>query len=115
MREPAAGVGDVDAVGAVGLHQLGLLGQLLGGRHVGHHQEAGDVHAELAGGGDVLGGDVGLGAVGGDADRADAEVVGVAELLDGADAGQQQRGQAGPREVGRGGLDPLPVGVCPGP
>ena len=30
---------------------------------------------------DVLGGDVGLGAVGGDADRADAEVVGVLELV----------------------------------
>ncbi len=58
--EPAAGVGDVDAVSAVGLHELGLSGQLLGrGGHVGEHQEAGDVHAELAGGGDVLGGDVG--------------------------------------------------------
>ncbi len=30
--------------------------------HVAHHQEAGDVHAEVAGLGDVLGGDVGLGA-----------------------------------------------------
>ena len=91
--QPAAGVGDVDAVRAVGLHQLGLLGELLGRRHVGQHQESGDVHAELAGGGDVLGGDVGLGAVGGDADRADAEVAGVLQLVDGADAGQQQRGE----------------------
>ena len=69
--QPAAGVGDVDAVRAVGLHQLGLLGELVGGGHVAHHQEPGDVHAEFAGGGDVLGGDVGLGAVGGDPHRAD--------------------------------------------
>ena len=54
-----------------------------------------DVHAELAGGGDVLSGDVGLGAVGRDADRPDAEVVGVLEVVDRADAGQQQGGQGG--------------------
>ena len=94
---------------------MACCGQLAGGRHVAHHQEAGDVHAELAGGGDVLGGDVGLGAVGGDPDRADAEVVGVLELLDGADAGQQQRGEPGVGDVRGGGLDPLPVGVRPGP
>jgi len=60
-----------------------------------HHQEARDVHADLAGGGDVLGGDVGLGAVRRDADRAHAEVVCVFQLGDGADARQQQRGQPG--------------------
>lgn len=43
--EAAAGVGDVDAVGAVGLHELGLAGEFGGFRHVGHHQESGDVHA----------------------------------------------------------------------
>ena len=35
------------------------------GAHVAHHQEADGVHAELARGRDMLGGDVGLGAVGG--------------------------------------------------
>jgi hypothetical protein len=34
---------------------------------VAHHQEADGVHAEFACGGDVLRGDVGLGAMGGDA------------------------------------------------
>ena len=86
-----------------------------GAGHVGHHQEAGDVHAELAGGGDVLGGDVGLGAVGGDADRADAEVVGALQVVDGADAGQQQGGEPGVLQHRCGGLDPLPVGVGAGP
>ncbi len=52
-------VGDVDAVRAIRFHQLGLLGQFLGRRHVAHHQEARDVHADLAGGFDVLRGDVG--------------------------------------------------------
>ena len=33
---------------------------------------------------------------------------------DGADAGQDQRGQPGPVHVGRGDLDPLPVGVAAG-
>jgi hypothetical protein len=61
--EPTAWVGDVDAVCAVGLHERGLSSQLLGRSHVGEHQEALDVHADLAGGGNVLGGDVGLGAI----------------------------------------------------
>ena len=80
---------------AVGLHQLGLRGQLGGLGHVAHHQEAGDVHAQLAGGGDVLRGDVGLGAVGGDPHRAHAERVRALEVVDRADAGQQQRGEPG--------------------
>ena len=69
-RQPSAGVGDIDAVRAVALHQLGLRGERVGLDHVAHHQEAGHVHAQVAGGGDVLRGDVRLGAVGGDAHRA---------------------------------------------
>ncbi len=102
-RQPAAGVGDVDAVGAVGLHQLGLLGEFGGGRHVGEHQEARDVHADLAGHRDVLGGDVGLGAVGGDPDRADPQGVRRLQVVHRADTGQQQRRQAGVREDRGGG------------
>ena len=114
--QAAAGVGDVDAVRAVGLHQLGLLGELRGRGHVAHHQEAGDVHAEVAGGGDVLGGDVGLGAVGGDPHRADAEVVGALEVVDGADAGQQQRGEPGVRDGRRRRPRSTPSRCCePGP
>ena len=58
--------------------------------------------------------DVGLGAVGGDAYGPDAEVVGPLELVDGAHAGQQQRRESSLLEHGRGGLDPLPVGVAAG-
>lgn len=109
--EAAAGVGDVDAVGAVGLHELGLAGEFGGFRHVGHHQESGDVHAQFAGGGDVLGGDVCLGAVGGDAYGADAQCVGLLEVVHRADAGEQQGGgDRLPYGVGDR-LDPLPVGV----
>lgn len=112
--EPTAGVGDVDAVRAVGLHHPGLLGEGPRGRHVGHHQEAGHVHAQLACGGDVLGRHVRLRAVRGDAHRADPEGVGALELGDGADAGQQERGEDGVLDGVRGGFDPLPVGVAAG-
>ena len=79
MVSAAAGVGDVDAVRAVGLHQLGLLRPARRASAMWLIiRKPDDVHAELARGGDVLGGDVGLGAVGGDAHRADAERVGAA-------------------------------------
>ena len=110
VQRPAA-VGDVDAVGAVVLHQLGLGGQRIRGDHVAHHQEAGDVHAEVARGPDVLAGDVGLGAVGRDANRAHPDGMGVLQLVDGADAGQKERGELGVgHDIGHR-LDPLPVGV----
>jgi len=110
--EAAARVDDIDAVGAVGLHHFRLLGEAFGGVELAHHQEPGDVHAELAGGGDVLGGDVGLGAVGGHPDRPDADLVGAFEVVGGADAGKDQRCQPGVREVGGGDFKPLPVGVA---
>ena len=106
--EPAAGVGDVYAVGAVGLHERGLPGELVCGGQVAHHQEPGDVHAEVPGGADVLGRDVGLGAVGRDADRADTEGVGVLQLGDRADTGQQQG-----REGGAGRCSPRPPRSTP--
>lgn len=108
------GVGDVDAVGAVRLHELGLPGERGGFVHVRHHQEAGDVQAELAGVGDVLSRDVGLGAVCGYADGPHAQLERALELADGADPGEQERGQAGPVDGGRRRLDPLPVGIAAG-
>jgi hypothetical protein len=76
------------------------------------HEEPGDVHPQLAGLTDVLGGDVGLGGVGGDPHGPDPEVVGLLQLVQGADAGQQQRGQSRVvHDLGRG-ADPLPVGVA---
>jgi hypothetical protein len=89
-QQVAGGVGDVDAVGAVALHQPGLLDQAFGAVHVGHHQKADGVHVELSGQGDVLFGHIGLGAVGGDADGVHPQVAGHAQVIDGADAGQQQ-------------------------
>ena len=44
QQGPSA-VGHIDAVRAVGLHQLRLASQLPRRCHVGHHQKAGDVHA----------------------------------------------------------------------
>ncbi len=57
----------VDAVRAIALHQLGLLRPARPAiDHVAHHQEARHVHAEIACAADMLLGDVGLGAMGGD-------------------------------------------------
>jgi hypothetical protein len=97
------------------LHQARLLGERLRRREVAHHEEPGDVHPELAGGGDVLRGDVGFGAVRRHPHGARAQVVGAAQLGVGAEPRQQQCREPGALEdVGRG-LDPLPVGVAARP
>ncbi len=96
---------------AVAFHQLGLRGELLGRTHVAHHQEAGHVHAEVARVFDVLLRNIRLGAVSRDAHRAHAEVEGMAQVLNGADAGQQQRRELGVLDDFGDGFDPFPIGV----
>lgn len=113
-QQSPARVGHVDAVCAVGLHELGLPGQLFGRSHVAHHQEAGHVHAQFACGRDVLSRDVGLGAMGSHANGADSKTRRAFQGLDGADARQKQRRQPGSFELWRCGFDPLPVGVRAG-
>jgi hypothetical protein len=83
-RHGAAGVGHVDALGAVAFHQLALRGQLLGGDHVAHHQEADGVHAEETRVLDVLLRHVGFGAWWRCAAR---RLVGRLQVMHGADAG----------------------------
>ncbi|MDT4873851.1 hypothetical protein FQZ97_1091170 [compost metagenome] len=76
-----------------------------------HHQKAHGVHAQLAGVLDVLLRDIRLGAVGRHAHHASARVIGVLQIVDSADSGQQQGGDLRvPHHVG-GGFDPLQVGV----
>lgn len=84
--QPPTRVGDIDAVSARVLHELGLGGELSGWCHVGEHEEPGDVHAEFAGAPNVLVGDIGLGAVRGDAYRGDTERVGALDVGEGADS-----------------------------
>ncbi|MNE55858.1 hypothetical protein D3C80_1507230 [compost metagenome] len=64
-----------------------------------HHQEADGVDAHLGGHADVLLGDVGLGAVGGDADGRHAAVHRHLQVVDRADARQQQGGHLGLLEL----------------
>ncbi|EWS63717.1 hypothetical protein Y695_03047 [Hydrogenophaga sp. T4] len=97
--------------GPIALHQLGLLGQALRCLHVAHHQKAHRFHAEVARVFDVLARDVGLGAVGGHAHNVRAGVVGSFQVVHGADAGQQQRGDLRVFDHTGHGLDPLDVGV----
>ena len=78
-------------------------------------REARDVHAELASLGDVLDRNVGLGAMGRDANRPHADAVGSFEILDRPDARKQQGGE---HTVGQdiGDLfEPLPIGMCAEP
>ena len=87
----AAGVGDVDTLCAVGLHQQRLPGEVGRRDHVRHHQEAHGIHAELARVFHVLFGNVGLGAVGCDPHRARPGLVGLLQVMDGGDAGNEKR------------------------
>ena len=91
VHEQRAGrVGDVRALAAGVDHDPGLLGQLLRGGAVRHHQEARRSPCPGRGRREVLRRDVGLGAVRGDAHHARAGVVRAAQVVDGADAGHQQ-------------------------
>lgn len=84
------GVHAVDHVSPAVLHFPGLLEQLLGLDHVGHHQEADCLQTEFLGHADVLLGDVRFRAVGGDAGDRGAEVGDGAQVLGRADARDQQ-------------------------
>ena len=86
----AGRVGNVNAVGAVALHEQRLADQLLGAGHVRHHQETHGVQAQRARLADVLLRDVGLGAMGGHADGAHAQVFGHEQVVHGADARNQE-------------------------
>ncbi|MCY1511327.1 hypothetical protein D9M68_457430 [compost metagenome] len=89
------GVGHIHAGGAVALHQLRLLRQLLAGQHVAHHQEADGVHAQLASVFDVLTRDVRLGAVSSHTYHSSTCVVRILEVMHRADARQQQGSDLG--------------------
>ena len=109
-KKGAAGIGHVDAVRAILLHQPGLARQRLGRIHVRHHQESGDIHAELARELDVLLRDVGLGAVGRDAHRPRARLVGLAQVVNRPDPGKQERGELRMLQGIGGGGDVVEVG-----
>ena len=109
--ERAAGVHHVAAGRAVAFHELGLPRQRPRFGHVAHHQEADGLHAQMAGVLDVLARDVGLGAMRGHAHHAHAGVIGVLQVVHGADAGQQQRGDPGVFDLAGHGLDPFQIGV----
>jgi hypothetical protein len=91
----AGRVDDVDALRAAVHHDPGLLCQLGGPDPVRQHQESDGLHAHLPGGGEVLEGHVGLGAVGGDPGDRGAGIAGAAQVLDRPDPGQQQNGDLG--------------------
>ena len=107
----AAAVGDVDAMRAVAFHQLGLLGERLGRGDVAHHQRARDVHAQPACIFDVLARDIGLGAVRRHTDGPHAHLIGVLQIVDRADAGEQQRRQHAVFQYLGNRADPVPIGM----
>jgi hypothetical protein len=78
---------------------------------VAHHQEADGVHAQLSGVFNVLLRDIRLSAVGSHSDDSGAGVVGVVQVVDGADAGQQQGGDFGVFDDFSDRFDPLQIGV----
>ncbi len=110
-QQVPGGVRQVDIVGS-GLHEDGgLLGQLLRADHMHHHEKADGEHAVLLGVLDVLDGDVGLGAVGGDANGVGAAVPRLLQALDGPDAREQKNRQFGVGHHFAGGADEIQLGV----
>jgi hypothetical protein len=109
--ERAAAVGHIDTLRAIAFHEEGLARERVGVDHVAHHEEARDVHAKVAGDADMLLGNVGLGAVGRDADRTHADVIGALQFLDRAHSGQDEGGEHRPVKHRGDRLEPFPVGM----
>ena len=86
------GVDHVHAFRARIHHDPGLRSQRGGVEPVGEHEEADGLHPQIPRGREVLGGHVGLGAVGRDPGHRRARLAGLPEVLDGTHAGQQQHG-----------------------
>jgi hypothetical protein len=76
-----------------------------------HHQEAGDIHAEIARRLDMLPRDIRFGAMRRDTDRPDAHSLRPAQILDGSDARQEQRRDDGRFDGLADRFDPCPVGA----
>jgi len=111
--ERAARVRHIDAVRPIAFHELRLRRQRVGRAHMAHHQEAQDIHAEFARGLDMLLRDVGLGAMGCDANRPHAHAIGSLQIVDRADARQEQRRQLRMGQHLGDRADPVPVGMGP--
>ena len=93
----AGRVDDVDALRAGIDHDPGLRGQLGRARCGGPASGSRPSPCRVRGPRRSAGGHVGLGAVGGDPGDRRARVVRLAQIVHGADAGQQQHGDLGPR------------------
>ena len=83
--------------------------------HMAHHQKTARIHVQLARGFDVLFGDIGLCAVRGYTHGPHAERVRMLQVVDGADAGNQQCGQPRMRHHLGNRLDPFPISMRPEP
>ncbi|MNN83267.1 hypothetical protein D3C81_2002900 [compost metagenome] len=85
----AARIHHVDASCPITLHQLGLAGQIFRRRHMAHHQETHGIHAKLTSIGDMLFGDIGFGTVSGDTHHPRAGIIGILQIVNGANTRQQ--------------------------
>lgn len=104
-----AGIGHIDAMGAIRFHQPGLFGKGFRIAHVTHHQESGHVHPQLARETDMLLRNIGFGAMRGDSDRHHAQIESPVQVLHRPDSGQQQGRQAGLADRLACGGNPVPV------
>ena len=103
-HQRAGRVHDVDALRAAVDHDPRLLRQPFRADPVREHQEADGLHAHVAGGGEVLQGDVRLGAMRRDPRHRSTRIPRHPQVLYSAEAGQQQHRDLGlPRLVHRGG------------
>ncbi len=86
----ATGIHYIDALCPVAFHELPLLGKALRRRHVAHHQEAHRVHPKRPRVLDMLSRDIRFGAVGCHSHHARPRVIRFAQVMQCADAGDEQ-------------------------
>ena len=72
----AAGIGDINTLRAIALHQQRLFRKLFRFRHMAHHQKADRIHAKLARRANMLPGHIGLSAMGRHPHRTNAKLIG---------------------------------------
>ena len=90
LREHSTGrVYNIDALCAIGFHQLCLDDEIPRWAHMRHHQEANRLQIHFPGTLEVFLGDIGLGTLGGDAYHLSTLRYCLLEFLEGAYAGQQ--------------------------
>ena len=110
-QQRSGGVDYVNAVRAIGLHELCLACEFSRRGHVRHHEKSGHIHSHRARSLYVLLGDIGLGAMCGDTYGARPSLVGFVKVFDCPDSRNQENRNLCALDCCRYGRDPFQIRV----